>query len=62
MPYIYKKKKIFFRQKNGMNVQLSDIVSGVEVGNEQELKWCAYLLEVDLKSFHQLLTQKRVVS
>lgn len=47
---------------NGTNGQSNDIVTGVEIGNEQELKWCAYLLEVDLESLYQLLTQKQVVS
>ncbi|VDK79522.1 unnamed protein product, partial [Onchocerca ochengi] len=46
---------------NGTNTQSSDnAMIGVEIGNEQELKWCAYLLEVDLESLHQLLTQKQV--
>ncbi|CAG9530062.1 unnamed protein product, partial [Cercopithifilaria johnstoni] len=45
---------------NGTNSQSNDIVASVEIGNEQELKWCAYLLEVDLESLYQLLTQKQV--
>ncbi|VDO52659.1 unnamed protein product [Brugia timori] len=47
---------------NETNDQSNDIVTVVEIGNEQELKWCAYLLEVDLESLSQLLTQKEVVS
>uniref|UniRef100_A0A158Q8K6 Myosin motor domain-containing protein n=1 Tax=Elaeophora elaphi TaxID=1147741 RepID=A0A158Q8K6_9BILA len=45
---------------NTTNAESNDIVNGVEIGNEQELKWCAYLLEIDLDSLYQLLTQKQV--
>ncbi|MCP9262375.1 BMA-HUM-4 [Dirofilaria immitis] len=45
---------------NVTNTEASDTVTGVEIGNEQELQWCAYLLEIDLESLHQLLTQKQV--
>ncbi|VBB33360.1 unnamed protein product [Acanthocheilonema viteae] len=47
---------------NATNAESRDatVVTGVEIGNEQELKWCAYLLEVDLESLYQLLTQKQV--
>uniref|UniRef100_A0A1I8EDA0 Myosin motor domain-containing protein n=1 Tax=Wuchereria bancrofti TaxID=6293 RepID=A0A1I8EDA0_WUCBA len=45
---------------NEANDQSSDFVTVVEISNEQELKWCAYLLEVDLGSLCQLLTQKEV--
>lgn len=44
------------------NAQSGDNAIGVEIGNEQELKWCAYLLEVDLELLYQLLTQKQMVS
>ncbi|EJD73864.1 Myo2p, partial [Loa loa] len=45
---------------NGTDVQCNDIMNGVEIGNEQELKWCAYLLEIDLESLYELLTQKQI--
>uniref|UniRef100_A0A183DZE9 Myosin motor domain-containing protein n=1 Tax=Gongylonema pulchrum TaxID=637853 RepID=A0A183DZE9_9BILA len=39
----------------------SSTTVGVEIANEGELKWCAYLLEVQLESLHRLFTKKQVV-
>ncbi|VDN04132.1 unnamed protein product, partial [Thelazia callipaeda] len=45
---------------DGTNMPHSEISSVVEIGNRQELKWCSYLLEVELESLHQLLIQKQI--